>query len=144
VAASDIHYSNNHFGTYSMEDNPLLDGVTVVDDTFPQYIDYDRCESEYMMSPISPSMPSLSSAISTSYSTAMSPDPITRSLSPSDAYMDDGDMLSDESDQLLDALISNIHPYRNGAGEEYFRCVDIHAPDHSCTYEDKRKCNLRY
>ena len=128
-----------------MEENHLLDGVTVVDEQFSPFINYEGYDDEYLMSPTSTSMPSMTSALSTSYSTTMSPDPINRSLSPLDAYMDDPEYSDEsESDQVLESLMAQAHPYRNHSGEDIFRCRDVPGTDHSCDYEDKRKCNLRY
>ena len=139
MAVSDIQYSHDHFGTYSMEEPHLLDGVTV-DEPFSPFISYDSCDRDYIMSPISSSMP-----LSTSYSATMSPDKINRSLSPLDAYMDDQEYSDEsESDQLLESLMANVHPHRTKSGEEFYRCIDVPSTEHACDYEDKRKCNLRY
>jgi hypothetical protein len=145
-----------------MDDSHILDGATVVpDDAFSfinfdgnstspptsQYGGYDR---DYIMSPVSATMPRLPGSVSGSYPPTMSPEPINRSYSPLyDTFMDEdsqGSPLSSEesmSDQFLDSLITTVSPAQNEDGEDIYRCRDVDAPSHSCDYEDKRKCNLR-
>jgi hypothetical protein len=158
MVAPDFQFPHSNYGTYSMEESQILDGATVVDDAF-SFINfdgnsntsaptsqYDGYEREYIMSPVSTIIPGLRGAVSGSYPPTMSPDPIHRGYSPYDTFMDEDSPLSSEeslSDHVLDSLITSVVPTQNEDGEDIYRCRDVHAPNHSCDYEDKRKCNLR-
>ena len=136
----------------------MLDPATSIDDAaFAPFIDfeansnasppsqYEGYEGQYVTSPISPGLHSMTlTATASSYGT-LSTDTMGRPFSPMEEDLDNGEFSSDESssDQVLDSLISNIIPYQTHNGEEIFRCRDAHASDHYCDYEDKRKCNLR-
>jgi hypothetical protein len=53
----------------------------------------------------------------------------------------DNDDASDhaESDELLDSLLRDLQPFKDGK----YRCEDVHAEDHECDYVADRKCMLR-
>jgi hypothetical protein len=132
----------------------MLDGQTEVDDTFGSFLNYDGCssgtsqppssygydEDKYISSPVAGPIHSL---FGTPYMAHLSPEIMPRSTSPMDDLMDE-DSEGSSSDQVLDSLIHNLYPRRNSQGEEIYHCKDAYAQGHSCDFEDKRKCNLRY